>query len=121
MPRRVKKLLQGTKLTSIEALIAEDPVQMAWLSQLYTDPKVRIVKEEKKSMATHLLILIRYTYPSNYKDELDRKHVTLIRESNGLETETTREDTFGLRGGSLTRKKELKDGKFKAIGYTDSR
>lgn len=124
MPRRIRRLLEGGTSLAIETIVAEDPAQMKWLSQLYSDPNIRIFREDTKVLATHLLIIVRYTYPRNYLDTLEKKRGEFLQDSDKeKEFEGTLEDTFGIQTQSSPNKskKELGNGRVKAIGYTNSR
>ena len=70
MPRIIRKLLKGRQLIAVESIIAEDKDGMQWLSTLYSDPHVRILKEDTRNLATHVLFIIKYSYPEDYHDTL---------------------------------------------------
>lgn len=127
MPRRIKQLLKGKMLTAIESVTAEEPLEMQWLSELYSDPKITIINEKTNNLATHVLILITYRYPESYKEELALKRKKILFPKDEKQEyerrEETLEETFGITGGgSKVKKKELSDGgKHRSYTRTDGR
>jgi len=93
MPRIIKTLLKGKRLISIESIIAEDEIQMLWLSELHSNPNINIEYEHCKNLATHVLFIVKYNYPEEYAEELRKKKEKILhKEVVGNKVYSSRDD-----------------------------
>ena len=87
MPKIIRKLLSARQKISIESIVAEDVDAMRWLSELYSDPHVKIINEDSRNLATHVLFIVKYAYPEDYEPILEQKRERIFASTKHAEDE----------------------------------